>query len=215
VGTGAGLSYSDLGTTHHAIDDIGILRTIPNLRIFAPCDSNELSSVLKYINSNPAPTYIRIGKKGEFEMFKKKPEFSIESGQKIFSGNEIALLSSGTMINRALEVYKALESLNISVSLINCATIKPIPKLFLQQILNSHHLVVTFEEHSIIGGFGSAVAEIQAEESTKNKLLKFGLADTFPKNIGDKEYTLKMFGFSITESINKIIKMHNAIKTTN
>jgi transketolase len=210
VGTGAGLSYSDLGTTHHSLEDIAILRTIPNIRVIAPADEFELASTLKFVSEKPAPTYIRIGKKGEKKVFNDLPSFSLEEWNCIANGETIAILSCGTIFYKALEVHKYLNDIGLNASLYNCSIIKPMPKTYIAGLAKKYKYLITFEEHSKQGGFGGALLEIISDLHLNVKVLRFGIADQFPTKIGDRDYVQIEYGLDKIKICDEIVNTINS-----
>ena len=208
VGTGSGLSYSSLGATHHSLDDIALMRTLPNIRVFAPADSLELRSCLQFALKYPSPTYIRIGKKGEPNVFNIQPDFKSGVWTRIKEGSQVTLLAAGNMLPIALETANILELKKISTQVFSCASIKPLDEISLKQIFNTNKIVATIEEHSLIGGFGSAVAEwlIDDGEVFKSSLIRFGTSDTFLHESGEQDHARDIFGLTSNNISEKIIQ---------
>jgi transketolase len=208
VGTGSGLSYASLGATHHSLDDIALMRTLPGMRVFAPADSMELRSCLRAALKDPNPTYIRIGKKGEPNIFSTPPDFKPGTWNKVRSGKHVSLLAAGNMVPVAVDAAQLLEAKHISVQVFSCASIKPLDEQCLVQIFDNTSLTATIEEHSLIGGFGSAVAEWLSDNRSQNKcsLLRFGAADRFLHESGEQEHARKVFGLTSINVADKIIQ---------
>jgi len=214
VGTGSGLSYASLGATHHSLDDIALMRTLPGMRVFAPADSMELRSCLRAALKDPSPTYIRIGKKGEPNIFSYPPDFKPGTWNKVRSGNHVSLLAAGNMVPVAVDAAQLLEAKHISVQVFSCASIKPLDEQCLVQIFDNTSLTATLEEHSLIGGFGSAVAEWLSDKRSQNKcyLLRFGAADRFLHESGEQDHARKVFGLTSINIADKIIQALEKIK---
>ena len=134
VGVGAGLSYSGLGSTHHAIEDIGVLRSIPNLNIIVPADANELRSLLRQIIKLKRPTYLRIGKTGEKNIYKNVPLTKIGKANYLVRGKKICIIGCGNILINASEAILKLNKKNIFPSLISMHSIKPLDKNLLKKI---------------------------------------------------------------------------------
>lgn len=176
VGTGSGLSYAELGPTHHSFDDVAILRALPNIRIFTPGDPNEVRDCIVEQLKNPKPTYIRLGKKGEPNLdFKNK--FHNNKIRTLTKGGNILLLSLGNITHEASIACQLLSKNNykISHSHVNC--IKPFDKNFI--LKNSFKKIITLEEHSIYGGLSSTIAEIKSQYHLKFLHYSLGMGDKY------------------------------------
>lgn len=210
VGTGSGLSYASLGPTHHSCDDIGFLRLLPNLTILCPCDSQEVRAALRAVLQQPTPAYIRLGKKGEPNIHTSMPDFIIGQPITVKSGRDICILSTGNMMSLALEVAESLENRQLSVRVESFHTIKPLNEEFLTKIFKAYSVVVSLEEHSLIGGFGSALAEWLAKQKQPNgQLLSFGTQDKFMPYVGEHEYAREFYDLTTKKISEKIIKVWN------
>ncbi len=207
VGTGAGLSYASLGPTHHSCDDIGFLRTIPNLTILCPCDTIEVRAALRAAVNRGGPTYLRLGKKGEPTIHLKNPDFQIGKAITVKYGTDCCILSTGNIMPVALTVAKILEEKNISTRIESFHTVKPLDLLKLTELFDQYSLIVTLEEHNLIGGLGSAVAEwITSQEKVMGKLLRFGTRDEFLPFVGEQEYARHYYGLDSQAITVEILK---------
>lgn len=198
VGTGAGLAYASLGPTHHSLEDIALMRTLPGMRVLAPADSMELRSCLRAALSENGPTYIRIGKKGEPAIFPSRPTFSFGVWKQVRQGSRVTLLSTGNMLHATLKAADLLEETSLCPRVCSCASIKPLDAASLIRYFASDELVVTVEEHSRIGGFGSAVAEWLADNPGRQKarFLRLGADDSFLHSHGEQAHARETFGLS-------------------
>ena len=156
VGVGAGLSYSSLGGSHHSCEDIAFLRSIPNMRILCPSDAYETRALLNEALKNPSPTYLRIGKKGELLVYEEIPKISIGKVHLVKEGNDICIISTGNIMPIALETAHKMEKDNISTAIYSMHTIKPLDISSLNTIFKKFKLIISLEEHTLIGGLGSA-----------------------------------------------------------
>ena len=204
VGVGSGLSYADLGSTHHAIEDIGILRSIPNLNIISPADPMELKSLIPKIVNLKKPVYLRIGKRGEKNIYKKEPKVRLKEWKKIHSGKEICIIATGNIIINAQEAITKLNNENIYPGLVSAYSIKPIDQILMKKILKKYKYIVIIEEHSNIGGLTSAISEFVLKIKHKNKFLSFSTGDKFVMRSGKQKEALKMVKLD-PESIKKRI----------
>ncbi len=183
VGTGSGLSYASLGATHHSFEDIAILRTIPGMRVLAPADAPQLRAILLQELAGSQPAYLRIGKKGEPILTEGLPHS--EGWSRMREGSALTLLSTGTILSEVLRAADALLEDNIAASVWNCACIKPLDKQTLLDLPAGP--VLTVEEHSVVGGFGSAVAGFLAQCRPGIRVLPLGIPDAFLHDCGEQD----------------------------
>jgi transketolase len=198
VAVGAGLAYSGLGPTHHACEDISFLRSIPNMVVICPGDAFEVRGALRAAMQQEHPVYIRMGKKGE-PVVHKGPiaDFKIGKAITIEEGSDVCLLSTGNMLPEAIEAAHKLKDEGISTEVVSFHTVKPLDEEKLKQAFARFRLVATIEEHSLIGGFGSAVSEWLADTETQpKKFLRFGTPDAFFKKSGEQEYAREVLGLT-------------------
>jgi transketolase len=196
VGTGSGLSYSELGPTHHSLEDMAILRTLPGMRVLAPCDASELRQALHEVLKDDSPTYIRIGKKGEADIHPSLPDLRLGKVLVIRPGTDVALLCAGNMMADTLKAADLLAANGISAEVVSFHTVKPLDADYLQQAAARFKLLVTVEEHSRIGGFSSAVAEWRMAQPRNVAQLGFGTDDVFMHEVGSQAYARKKFGLT-------------------
>lgn len=196
VGTGSGLSYAELGPTHHSLEDMAILRTLPGMRVMAPCDTAELRLALQAAMREDGPVYIRIGKKGEPAIHAQAPDLKIGKAIVVREGTDVALLSAGTIMPEVLKAADLLKAHGISVEVVSFHTIKPLDAAYLAAASKRVKLVATIEEHGLIGGLGSAVAEWRAAANAATPLICFGTPDEFMHEVGSQEYARAKFGLT-------------------
>ncbi len=197
VGTGAGLSYASLGATHHSCEEMGMLRLIPGLAVIAPADAMEVRGALKAALHDPHPVYIRIGKKGEPVIHQTEPDVQIGKAISIREGADVCLLSTGNMLPVTLETADLLAAQSVSAKVVSFHTIKPLDEAMLAIAFAEFKLVVTIEEHSILGGLGGSVAEWLADHSpVKARLLRCGTADEFLHETAEQAEAREHFGLT-------------------
>lgn len=208
VGTGAGLSYASLGATHHSLEDIGMLRTLPNLTLLCPGDANELRACLRAALEIPGPVYLRIGKKGEPKVHSNIPDLTIGRSLRMRSGGEVCLLAVGNMLPVALAVADSLAKAGHETGVFSVHTVKPFDHATVTAAFASGRLVATLEEHSRLGGFGSMVAEWMAdhpEPAHGTRLLRFGTPDEFLHVAGEQEFAREHFCIDETAITRQIL----------
>tara|TARA_B100001123_G_scaffold134355_1_gene155963 strand:- start:648 stop:1583 length:936 start_codon:yes stop_codon:yes gene_type:complete len=181
VGIASGLALGTLGYTHCCIEDIGILRSIPGITIISPADSLETVKALEAAVNSENSCYLRLtGASNNPIVYSKDYEFKIGKSITLREGKDITIFSSGAMVYQSLEAAKILESKKISSKVINMHTIKPIDKLAIEEACEGK-LIVSIEEHNIIGGLGSAISEYKSSLKKSPKQLFLGIKDTYSK----------------------------------
>lgn len=189
IGVGSGLSYGVLGCTHFALEDVAILRCLPNMTIVSPADAIEASLAIRAIYSLSTPVYLRIGKKGEPTVYQKPYAFKLGKGVTLTRGDDIAIFATGSILKNVLEAGTILkEKHHIFSSIVNLHTIKPLDVKLIVHMSKGKKAIFTVEEHGQIGGLGSAVAEIISQYDTMPPLTRIGTPDTFIKHIGSQTY---------------------------
>ena len=196
VGLASGVNLGHLGYTHCCIEDIGVLRSLPNIIILSPCDSLEVAkSVFEAAKTN-FPVYIRLtGDNKTKQIYQEDYQFDIGKCVNIMEGKKIAILATGSMVGEAKIVLEKFRSENIFFSLYNFHTIKPIDVVGLKKIAEQHELIITIEEHNIIGGLGSAVSEVLAKSKNNIKQVTLGIDDSYQIS-GDYRTILDKAGIS-------------------
>lgn len=194
VGTGSGLSYAELGPTHHSLEDLAILRTLPGMSVLAPCDATELRLSLRAALAQDGPVYIRIGKKGEPAIHPRDPDFHIGKAIVVRAGSTVALLSTGTLMPEVLKAADLLEAKGISAEVVSVHSIKPLDTSYLASAAQRFKLIATIEEHGLTGGLGSAVSEWKAAADAPIRQLSFGTPDEFMHEVGSQEYARAKYG---------------------
>ena len=206
VGVGGGLSYASLGATHHSCEDIAFLRVLPNMTVVCPGDSCEVRLGLRSALAQDGPLYLRIGKKGEPVVHGADPEFQLGKGIVVRDGHEVALLSTGNMLPVTVWAAEELERQGCSTSVISMHTVKPLDIELLSRVFSRFKLVVTVEEHSILGGLGGAVAEWKADQpQTTARLLRLGTADAFLHEAGDQGHARRHFGLDADSIVRSVL----------
>jgi transketolase len=197
VGTGSGLSYAELGPTHHSCEDMAILRALPEMTVMAPADALELRCALRAALEHNGPVYMRIGKKGEPNIHADEPELRIGKAITVRQGTDVCLIGTGVMTAIALDAAKLLETQGISARVESFHTVKPLDEGTLEEVFGAFPIVATIEEHSRIGGLGGGVAEwLARQEGVCARLISFGTDDEFMHEIGTTGYARRRFGLT-------------------
>lgn len=207
VGVGSGLTYGQLGPTHYSIDDISIMRSLPNMTVVCPGDPMETTAAVKAVTEYNGPVYLRIGKKGEPIVHRKIPPFEIGKGIPIKKGRDCTLIVTGNMLDTAIKVVEQLGIDGIGVRLLSFPTVKPLDDRLIKKAAKETSAIFTLEEHSIIGGLGSAVAEVIAENRLPVSFYRFGIPDQFPVLAGSQEFLRSYYKLSVKDISEKIKKI--------
>ena len=194
IGNGGGLVYAPLGPTHQAIEDISILRSLPNMTIVAPCDAEEMKRLILVSLDWPHPIYIRLAKGGDPIVSNPELDFIIGKGIKLKEGNDVLFVTTGITTQKALTAAELLADEKIDCGVFHMHTIKPFDNKGLIQAAKSAELVVTIEEHVLIGGLGSAVLEAFSDHGVYKKVVRLGIPDIFSKKYGSQDIILASFG---------------------
>jgi transketolase len=206
VGTGAGLSYAELGPTHHSLEDLAILRTLPGMHVLAPCDAIEMRLALRAALQLNYPVYIRIGKKGEPAIHSTFPNLEIGKTITVRKGHDVVLLSAGTIMPEALKAADLLEKKDISTEVVSAHSIKPLDSEYLDLAAKRFKMIATIEEHGLIGGLGSAVSEWYIKNNILIPQINFGTPDEFMHEVGSQDYARKKYGLTAENMVTKIIQ---------
>ena len=182
VGIASGLALGTLGFTHCCIEDVGILRTIPGITIISPADSLETVKAIQSAVKSQTSTYVRLtGVSNNPIVYEKDYDFEIGKSIKIVEGKDLTIFASGTMVYNSIQATKILKKDNIHCTVINMHTIKPLDKQAVEEACRNSKLLVSVEEHNVIGGLGSAIAEYKSSIEKSPKLVILGVNDYYSK----------------------------------
>lgn len=187
IGISGGVSYGALGMTHHSLQDIAVIRAIPDIAVLLPADRFETKKMIEALNDYNGPAYIRIGRNPVEDIYENEDfDFEIGKGNIIHKGNDITVIATGETVKPALDASKKLESKGIGCRVISMHTIKPLDEEIIIKAAKETKGIITIEEHSIYGGLGAAVSEVVCQRApVKMKIL--GIADEAPITGNSKE----------------------------
>lgn len=203
VGVGAGYAYGTTGPTHHATEDIAVMRVLPNVTIFNPSDAHMAAAIAKISYEMKGPTYIRFDR-GKLPLhYTKNDDFS--TGMQMLSkGTDLGIISTGPMINTALEISEELSNNSIKTGVIDIYRLKPVNTSLLTEMIRSTKRLVTVEEHVINGGLGSIVAEILSDAGLMKPLKRFAIEDCYCFNYGKRNLLQAQCGLDVRSIVNTI-----------
>lgn len=191
------------GPSHQAIEDVALMRAIPNMTVVDVADAMEIAKALPAIVDLPGPVYLRL-KRGEIPViFDDDHEFSIDKAQVLTQGDDVAIFANGMMLSAALAAAETLAAAGVAASVVNVPVIKPLDRATVASVARRVDAVVTAENHSIIGGLGSAVCEVIAEEGIGRKVARVGLNDTFAEGARIAPPLFKKYGISTQDIIDR------------
>ena len=203
--THAGLTVGEDGASHQAIEDISLMRSVPNMVVINPADDIETEAAIKAVAEMEGPCYVRLGRMAVSRVNDESNyNFVIGKGITLAEGSDVAIIATGIMVEAALEAKEELAKEGINARVINIHTIKPIDEELIIKAAKETGVIVTAEEHSIIGGLGSAVAEV-VSENCPVPVLRVGVKDTFGES-GKPNELLEKYGLTSNDIVNKVKK---------
>lgn len=205
--THAGITVGEDGASHQAIEDLALMRSIPNMKVFQPCDAKQTEMIIKAVADLQGPCYVRLGRGNVEDVYTDDTAFTFGKGNVLRQGKEVAVFATGMMVQEVLLAAEILKKDSISITVIDMPTIKPIDEQLICRIAKDHSLLVSCEEHNIIGGLGSAIAEVLCEKCPV-RLVRIGMQDCFGES-GTPEALLRKYeldGESIAQRIIGYIK---------
>ena len=204
VGFGAGFAMGMFGVTHFAIEDVAALRSISNLTIISPADGMEIVKTVHAMVAAHGPVYLRLtGVMNAPIVYKEDYEYTIGKAVKLREGSTVALIATGSLVHPCLKAAEILAAQGIEARVVNMHTIKPLDTSALDEAMG-HRLIVTAEEHSIMGGRGTSVAEHLAQKPASPPLLRIGVTPGYP-HVGDYAYMLEFYGFTADKIAGRVL----------
>lgn len=206
LGVGAGYAYDIMGPSHHTVEDITVMRVLPNLKIYGPADGVTARALAEITYRDQAPQYIRFDRSGIPNLYEGR-KVNFEEGLVQIIGCEnpdITLLATGVMTHSALKVAKNLEEKNFRVSVIDLFRLKPINRKLLIRLLKDSRTLMTLEEHLLAGGMGSAVLEVLSDDNLRIPTLRIGQEDRFVFDYGGREAIWEKYGLDVASVTEKV-----------
>ena len=194
LAVGGGFSYGQLGMSHHATEDLSIMRALPNMQVIAPSDPWQAAQAVDSIVEHPGPSYLRIDKSSAGLEASEERKFQIGKARVLKRGTDVTLVGVGGILSECLNAAAELGDRGISAGVVEMATIKPFDDVAIRELAANTRIIVTVEEHSIIGGLGSAVAEVMAEHVCRARLIRIGLEDIYSSVVGSQDYLRSVYG---------------------
>ncbi len=207
VCVGGGFVYGSLGMSHHATEDLAIMRALPGVVVMAPGDLVEAEEATKAIAAYPGTCYLRLGRGGEKRIHDHIDDFQIGKAIKVRDGEKIAVFSTGAIFEEVQGAVEILKETEIDPAVYTFPTVKPLDEEVIRTCAKEFDLIVTCEEHSIVGGFGGGVAEVLSEiPGGKAVLLRIGMNDQYTNIVGSQKYLRDQYGMSAAKIAERIIR---------
>jgi transketolase len=205
VSVGGGLGYGALGVTHHATEDIAVMRALPRMTVVAPGDPIEAELAVRALVRQPGPAYLRLGKSGEPLVHKQGVSFRLGEAIRMREGGEITLVATGTMLYITVQAAERLSQQGIQARILSMHTLKPLDTEAVIAAARETDAIFTIEEHSILGGLGSAVAETLAESGLHVCFKRLGIPAEFTTVVGSQEYLKDVYSLSIDGIVKQVV----------
>ena len=200
--THAGITVGEDGASHQCIEDIALMRSIPNMKVFVPCDQYQAKAIVKAVADIAGPCYVRLGRGAVEDVYDENYKFELGKGKVLREGQKIALVATGMMVQEALKAAEILAKEDISVTVVDMPCIKPIDEELIEKIAKSHEIIITCEEHNAYGGLGSAVSEVTSKKSPV-RMEMMGMQDTFGES-GTPNELLAKYGLNADHIVEKV-----------
>lgn len=199
VTIGGGFIYGQLGMSHHATEDIAAMRALPNMTVFCPADPDEAVAAVREAVKVDGPCYIRLGRGGEAALHGGRGEVDVRRLLEIRPGRDAAILTTGSILTEAISAAETLKANGFELGVYNCVALKPLDERGVNALADRYGVIYTLEEHNVIGGLGSAVADVIAARDPafpRPRLVKLGLNDEFTSIVGSNAYLREHYGLS-------------------
>ena len=206
-GTHAGISVGEDGVSHQAIEDIALMRVIPEMEVYVPCDAAETKAVIRYISTTKNPTYVRLGRSSVNDVYDEKEVFDFSKPKIIKEGKDAVIFACGAMVQSSLEAAKKLQEEGKEISVVDVCAIKPCSEEEITKILKQFEQVFTAEEHNVIGGLGGLIAEISTKLCPRI-IHRIGVQDCFAES-GSATALMnkyKLDGNGVYEEVKAVLK---------
>lgn len=198
IAVGGGFAYGQLGMSHHATEDIAITRALPNMRVFCPADPDEAVAVVRHVHSIDGPCYVRLARGGEPHVHPNLSDYDVTKIMELRSGERVAVIATGSVLSEAISASDSLAKEGKMIGVYNCISLKPVDEKGILSLAEKYSTIISVEEHNVIGGLGSIVAETIASHPIERmpRLIRFGLPDVYTSIVGSQSYLREHYGLS-------------------
>ena len=212
ITSGGGFTYGGLGMSHHATEDLSLLRALPGITVVAPCDAFESSHATEALAARPGVGYLRIEKETPLKTGELGGEFVIGKARRISEGTDISLISSGGIVHEAMLAADALQKMGYQARVVSLHTLKPVDREEIRDCIDHTRGIITIEENTICGGLGGAVAEIVAEAGGAGFFRRIGMDDIYSSVVGSQDYLRQYYRLdssAIIETASEILRQNS------
>jgi transketolase len=218
VAVGGGLAYGSLGATHHATEDLAIMRSLPRMVVVAPGDPTEAEAATRAVAAHSGPCYLRLGRAGEPKVHRGPIDFHLGKAIQVRPGSDLTIISTGGLLETAVQAAESLQHADLQTRVLSMHTVKPLDADAVLAAARETGAIFTLEEHSVTGGLGGAVAELLAEASEERVAFKrLGLPSAFSSVVGTQEYLRAQHGLaaeSVAAAIATILNTNRTLAAT-
>jgi len=206
--THGGISVGKDGASHQMIEDLTLMRVLPNMTVLAPSDAAQTRRIVELMAATEGPMYARIGRANASVLYKKEDLKDLKIGEGIIvkDGSDVSIIACGTMVNQAVDAHEKLLQDGVSARVVDMHTIKPLDERLVTKCARETNTILTVEEHSVIGGLGGAVSEVLAESGSSTKFKRMGVQDMFCES-GEPEELFEKYGLSTSHIVNNVKKL--------
>ncbi len=206
IAVGGGFVYGQLGMSHHATEDFAITRALPNMRVFCPADPDEAVKTLRLVHSLDGPCYVRLARGGEPLLHPEIADYDVLKLLALRQGGSVAIVATGAILMEVMVAADRLKEQGIDIGVFNCMSLKPFDEEGLSRIAAEYRSIVTVEEHNVVGGLGSVVADALAKKPPRQVpvLVKLGLQDTYTSVVGSQAFLRRHYGLSSDDIVAKV-----------
>ncbi len=203
VAIGGGFVYGQLGMSHHATEDLAISRALPHMHVFCPADPDDAVRALQVVNKIDGPCYIRLARGGEPCLHPEISDYDVREILPIREGDHVAVLATGTVLAEAIQASDMLREQGLEIGVFDCISLKPFDEKGLLEIAQRYGSIISVEEHNVIGGLGSAIAEslLAGKLNKVPRLRRLGLQDVYTSVVGSQSYLRKQYGLSAADIV--------------
>lgn len=207
VAVGGGYAYGPQGYTHHGLEDLAIMRTLPGMTVVAPGDPMETRLATRAVAALKGPCYLRLGKANEPVVHVTEPVFTLGKALQVRPGRDVTLITTGGLLKAAVDTAGRLASEGIDAAVLSMPTIKPLDTQAILEAASMTGAILTVEEHSIVGGLGSAVAEVLAEAGTNVRFRRYGSPDRISHLVGSQDFLRESLAGDLDEAVKALHKL--------
>ena len=202
IGTHGGVTVGEDGATHQALEDVSLMRGLPNMTVIVPSDCNECAQAVEYAKQSKTPVYIRISRSSVPDIYSNDYKFDVNKAVVLKEGNDVTLIANGDIMSEVCKAVEVLANMGIDVELISLPVVKPLDSATILNSVRKTKKVVTIEDHSVIGGIGSVISELLSEQMP-TKLLRIGTQDCFGQS-GSIKNLLACYGLDAESIVKKV-----------